>query len=169
MLATVGSLASLLLGATFAWASLAKVFGWRRWRRALTHYRLAPRGEEVAAVAVPVTEAGTCALLMTGTSRIGCALALAVVSGFSIAIVRARFLGGDALPCGCFGGDGAIDFRRLLLRNAVLGAAAAFVLVAGGVKSPTPSLSQMAPVLLVATGLLLVLWVVVHTRASLRR
>jgi len=169
MLATAIRAVSLLLAATFAWAALTKVVGWRRWREALGHYRLG-RGEWLASGAVPAAEALASLLLASGAEKVGGALTLALVSAFSLAAVRARPGEGDGHPCGCFGAADAPDHRLLLLRNGLLAAAGTFVLIAApGPQLLPPNPSEILPAGLVAVGVVAAAWLVWQTATSLRR
>lgn len=156
--------AAVLLASVFAWAAAAKVARYERWRAALDHYRL-PRGLSVVASAgVPAIEAGVGALVVLGSARAGAALAIALLAGFSLAVIRARSIEGDRLPCGCFGGAGERDYRTLLIRNALLAVTAAIVLVGGTDTSPlagfrAPTMAEIVPAVLVAGGLIIGAWV----------
>jgi hypothetical protein len=158
----------LALGATFAWAAIAKLLGWRRWTEALARYRLGRGLQSTASVAVPAAEAVASALLVSGVQGAGAAVAIALLAAFSLAVVRARAF--DDAPCGCLGRADVSDYRHVLARNAVLTAAAAFVLLAGrevttSAATPTPAL----PVVLVGVGLVAMAWLVRQTYASLWR
>lgn len=120
--ATGPSLAAELLGVVFVWAAVAKIARFPIWRRDLEAYRLP--GTAALAVAVPVVELAVPALVVAGFGAAAAALALVLLGCFSGAILRARRLHGDRLPCGCFGGQDRRDFRVLLVRNAALGALA---------------------------------------------
>jgi hypothetical protein len=169
MLATFARVASLILALTFAWAALAKAARPARWRDALRHYRLGPL-ERVASFGVPVAEAGVAALLALGRDRVGAALALALVSGFSVVVMRARLERGSRLPCGCFGGTRARDYRSMLARNGLLGTLAAFVLLLGAVEgAAAPGGADMLPAALVGVGIAVGCWLVWQTSTSLRR
>jgi methylamine utilization protein MauE len=152
-----------LLAATFAWAALAKVLRWSRWRTALTGYELPPALRVVAAAAVPLAEAGVASLLLAGLTRSGAAATVALLASFSGALLYARERRGDRLPCGCFGRATDRDYRVLLLRNAALGLLAAALLAAGRDVSPArgwsaPSGDELLPAVLVAAGVVLVAW-----------
>lgn len=175
MLTTATQVSSLLLVVTFAWASAAKVLRWRRWRDALARYRLGGALERVALVGVPVAEALVVVLLVMGLVKIGAALVMALISAFSLAVVRARGFEGDRLPCGCFGRATARDYREMLVRNALLAFLAAVVLliavVAGArnVTLPYPSGGDVVPAALVVAGLAVGVWLLRQVNVSLRR
>lgn len=158
--------AALLLAAAFAWAVLAKAARPGAWRDALPGYRLPVRTTRLTLFAVPLAEAGAAVLLLSGddVSKAGAALSVALLAGFSIAVLRARRLQGDRLPCGCFGGAGRRDYRIMLVRNAFLGGLAAAVLVvpdAWTFEIGSPGVSQLLPAALAALGVALVVWLVV--------
>lgn len=168
------SVAALVLALAFGWAALAKVTRLDAWRVALAGYRLPHGVERTARVAVPVAEVAVAALLLTGgdVTKTGAALSVALLSAFSMAVLRARRLQGDRLPCGCFGGSGARDYRLMLVRNAALGAVAAAVLLVPGVASyevEAPAPSQLLPAALVALGLVLIVWLAVAAGRGARR
>lgn len=161
---------SIALGVTFVWAALAKVVGWRRWMDALARYRLGRGLRSLAAVGVPAAEAAACALLIGGALKAGAALVIALVTAFSLAVVRARASGEDDAPCGCFGGAEVGDLRRVLARNTMLAGAAAFVLLAGADgTSPAAAGPAALPVALVAVGVVVMVWLLWQTSAALRR
>jgi hypothetical protein len=170
MLSAAVRVVCIALGATFAWAAIAKLLGWRRWTETLARYRLGRGLQPFASGAVPATEAVASALLVGGAHRAGGAVAIALLAAFSLAVVRARALGDAEAPCGCFGRADVRDYRHVLARNALLTLAAAFALLAGRQTPPsTTGGAAGLPVVLVAVGLLAVAWLVSQTRASLRR
>jgi hypothetical protein len=170
MLPVAVRVVSIALGATFVWAALAKLVGWRRWADTLVRYRLGRGLQALASVAVPSAEAAASALLVGGAPRAGAAVAIALVAAFSLAVVRTRAFGEEDAPCGCFGGAEVSDLRRVLARNAALAAAAAFVLLAGGDgTSAAPAVPAVVPVVLVTVGVVVMIWLVWQTSASLRR
>jgi hypothetical protein len=154
--------ASLLLAAAFGWAALAKILRPGAWRAALAGNRLPAPVSKIASVGVPGGEITVAVLLALGgdRARAGAAAAVALLSAFSIAVLRARRLAGDRLPCGCFGGNGARDYRLMLVRNAALGLLAAVVLLAPEVELEVPERSEVVPAALVALGLTLIAWLV---------
>ncbi|HYZ47063.1 MAG TPA: MauE/DoxX family redox-associated membrane protein [Actinomycetota bacterium] len=159
------------LGCVFAWAAIAKLIGWRRWRSALSRYRLGGRIESAAAIGVPVAEALVVGLLLWGDVRAGASVAVALVALFSLVLLRARAAQGDRLPCGCFGGASTRDYRSMLARNALLATAAAIILSGGSsaISWTVPSGSDLLAALLTSIGLVLIAWIAWQTRASLRK
>jgi hypothetical protein len=120
-------LAAVALGSVFAWATVSKVAGWRRWLRALAAHGLPPALERVAARAVPVAEAFVPVLVVAGLPRIAALWSATLLTVFSLALVRARQRLGDRVPCGCLGGRDAVDVRAALARNLAVILTAAFV------------------------------------------
>ena len=163
MSATVFRIIVLGLAATFAWSALAKVMRAAEWRAALGAYRL-PRSVSAAARhGVPLTEILVSAALASGAVRLGAAASLALLAAFSIAVLRARSLQGDKLPCGCFGKTKKRDYRLSLVRNAALAALASLLLVRGEDVSPlrgfaAPSGSEVIALVLVVAGVFFIGW-----------
>lgn len=155
--------AAILLSALFGWAFLAKVARRKRWMEALSGYALSAPLVRVLFVVVPLAEITVAVLLLTGNSKVGAAAAVALLASFSGAIVRARATAGDRLPCGCFGGTRTMDFRLMLMRNALLGALAAIVLIGPEVSVLSewdlPAGGELVPFVLVLLGAGLVAWV----------
>jgi hypothetical protein len=167
-----GRIAALLLGFLFLWAAAAKVLRWHAWVRALTTYSIG-RWESLVRVVVPAAELLVGILLIAGAARVGAALALAMLAAFCLAVLRARALRGDRLPCGCFGRDERRDYRTMLLRNCLLGGLAAVVLLTetapplDGVR--VPGAGEVLPAILVGVGVLLAAWVAWETILSSKR
>jgi hypothetical protein len=157
-----GRIAALLLGFLFLWAAAAKALRWHAWARALTTYSLG-RWRSPVQVTVPGAELIVGILLLAGPAQIGAALALAMLAAFCLAVLRARSLRGDRLPCGCFGRDERRDYKTMLLRNSLLGGLAAIVLLSetelplDGVR--VPGAREVLPAILVGLGVLLAVWV----------
>lgn len=150
---------SLGLAVTFTWAALAKITAWSRWRATVSDYGFVGFMGGLAVVSVPLAEAFVPVLLLAGAVRPAGILAAVLVCGFSLAILRAHNRLGERLPCGCFGGDKQRDFRVLLARNAILGAAGG--LVASGDTSifgglPAPAADTFLPVVLTLVGIALI-------------
>lgn len=162
-----------LLVLAFSWAGLAKLLRFGRWRAALSGYGFYGGVEKAVALGVPLVELGVVVLLLFGPARAGAALVLALVALFSLAILNARSVRGDRLPCGCFGGRSERDYRLLLIRNAVLGAAAGAMLLVGRDGSlraaPGPETSDALPALLTFAGIVLAAWMLRHVGNSLDR
>jgi hypothetical protein len=156
--------AAFVLAAVFAWAGVAKVLRWKTWRSGLHRYHVG-RGEFAAAIAVPCLELVVVSGLIAGRSLVAAALTLALLAGFCLALLRARSAEGDRLPCNCFGGNNALDYRMMLLRNGIVGIPAALILIAGkdfllfdGIRAPTTE--EAIPIALVALGVVFVVWMV---------
>ena len=159
------------LASIFTWAAIAKVARPGRWRSALARYELGRPLERVAAFGVPIAEALTVVVLLWGDARVGAALVAALISLFSLAIVRAREMQGDRIPCGCFGRASTRDVKDLLARNAFLGLGAAIVLLSGRreLEWTFPGASELVATLLVVLGMVLIAWVVSQASNTLRR
>jgi hypothetical protein len=162
---------SVLLASTFAWAALAKVVRWARWRDALSGYELPRVVRSSAAPAVPIAEAGVAAMLLVGQTRAGAALSVALLTSFSGALLLARERRGNRLPCGCFGRATERDYRVLLARNGVLGMLSAILLTAGRDVAPAegwtaPAGGDLLPALLVTAGIVVVAWTVWQVTSS---
>jgi len=164
-------LAAAIVAATFGWAAASKLVGFGRWRRALTGYGLTRPLERFAGVATPFAEAGVALLVLVGPLPVAGALALGMLAGFCVLILRARVLQGDRLPCGCFGGTSERDYRLMLLRNTLIAVPVGIVVVAG-----EPSLVELAssidapevlPAGLVVVAAGLVVWMVKGVSESL--
>jgi Methylamine utilisation protein MauE len=156
-------LAAAVVAAAFGWAAFAKLAGFDRWRRALPAYRLG-RFEPVARLGVPLVELGVAMLVMVGPPAVAGALALALLAGFSAAILRAQSGGGERLPCGCFGSASERDFRLMLLRNTFLALPAAVLAMSGDVgfidRLESLSSAEVVPLLLVAFAIGLLGWMI---------
>jgi methylamine utilization protein MauE len=170
--ADVGPLLAGALAGVFAWAAAAKAVDLGGWREALAAHRLGPLARP-ALLGVPFLEVSVAGLVLAGASRAGAALALALLVAFSGAILRARALQGDRIPCGCFGRTRARDYRALLVRNLALGVLAAAVLFTGAsfplfewVRLPRGG--EIAAAALVVVGLALAGWMARRAQAALR-
>ena len=111
-------------------------------------------------------------LLLLGATRAGAALVLALVAGFSLAILRAHAALGSRLPCGCFGSTRDRDYRVLLARNAVLATAAGGLLIFGRDVSgypPAPTSDAWLAAVLAVAGSGLVIWLFAAVRSGIRR
>src|SRR5262245_11620583 len=163
----VGALAAAALTVTFGASAIAKLAGWRNWTLALSSYGLPDSLEHVAAVAVPIAELIVAVLPMLGLGSSAGLLALALLIGFSAAIVAARARGNRRIDCGCFGAARRRDYRVLLLRNGVLAIVAAVAWLAGEDawalgRLGVPSGSELVPAAITVGGIALVAWVGVH-------
>lgn len=159
-------LAAVLLALAFAWSALGKTLSWPAWRTALAGYGLGPAERSVAVLA-PVGEAAIVFSLLTA-AKLGAALALALLAAFCLAILRARSVKGDRLPCGCFGGTRSRDFRLMLIRNWALMLLCATVLVSdlkgSVVAGDLPDDFETLPAILVLAGTGLGAWMLKHAR-----
>jgi hypothetical protein len=149
---------SAALAIVFAWASLSKVFGPRRWRRSLAAHALPPAVERPAAWVVPVAEGIVPGLTLLGSSRSAALWAIVVLLAFSVELLRVRLRGHARVPCGCFGGRGSIDVKVALARN--LGVVVVAIAVAAGVEDvpvlswpARPGRGEALPVVLAVAGL----------------
>lgn len=163
MSATFFRIVALGLAAMFAWSALAKVLRASEWRVALGAYSLPRIMNHAARYGVPVAELLLSAAIVLGGVRLGAAASLALLGAFSIAILRARSLQGDKLPCGCFGKTKKRDYRLSLVRNAALAAMAGSLLVRGEDVSPlrgfaAPSGSEVIALVLIIAGVFLSGW-----------
>ena len=163
-----------LLALTFAWAAGAKLARWTTWKATLPGYGIATKLVVPLAIAVPLLEATVAGLAVAGITRVAMALALALLSIFSFAVLNARTRQGDRLPCGCFGRTEERDYRVMLARNAFLAALAAAVLLFGDEGdllsgSGAPDLEDAVPGLLVAVGAALVVWMAKHATSLMHR
>jgi hypothetical protein len=163
-----------VLSVVFAWSASAKLLRYQEWRIALAGYRLPVPVERAARAGVPIVELLVPLLFIAGNVAAGAALVMALVGAFSLAVLRARSLEGDRLPCGCFGRGKARDYRVMLLRNSVLGTLAAALLVAGrdvrlfeGVGAPDGS--EVIPITLSVAGLVAAGWAVWMASCSFRK
>lgn len=166
---TVPVLASYLLALTFAWAAVAKAVRASTWSAMLDGYGFTGATARAISIAVPAAELGIAVLLATGLRSIGAALALALLAAFSLAILRAVTTQGTRLPCGCFGDTKERDFRLMLLRNALLAALAAVILV--GQRSRTTLLQDPTdgvPLVLTLAGGVVICWTLWQVVTSLR-
>ncbi|HYH27514.1 MAG TPA: MauE/DoxX family redox-associated membrane protein, partial [Actinomycetota bacterium] len=113
------SAAALLIALVFAAAAISKLADIGSWRSTLKGYGLPGWVERPASFGVPGAELGVAALALLNPG-VGGLAAVSMLVGFSWAIIRARRLRGNRVPCGCFGGKKVRDARLLLARNAML-------------------------------------------------
>jgi hypothetical protein len=149
---------SALLAVVFTWSAVAKLLQWGRWRHVLGRYRPSGWVRLIALPAVPALELAVVLALLAGMTRSAGALTLALLAGFSLAVLRLRSIEGDRLPCGCFGKTTERDYRLVLLRNSFLAILAA-VVVAAPAETPllegfaAPDGSELLPLILVVVGM----------------
>ena len=122
----------IALAVMFGVAALAKIASFRRTWARVRLFGIPEAVSRPVAIAIPVAELGTVALLIPGaTARAGGVVAAIVLGGFSVAVAR-LLVRGEAPDCNCFGllhtahvGPG------MLVRNLVLAALALVVAIAG--------------------------------------
>lgn len=170
---TFARIASGVLALAFGWAAIAKLINFASWRTVLGRYGFPQRLRGVTSVATPVLELAIGAVILFISPRIGAVMAIAALGLFSLAILNARTLNGDRLPCGCFGASSERDYKTMLVRNGVLGAVTAAVLLSeNGIESALlriPSGADAVPALLALAGCALIVWIAWHTSTSMRR
>jgi hypothetical protein len=159
--------------AAFAWSAIAKAVRPSAWRRALVGFDLPRPLAAPALVAVPLAEAVVVGLGLLGLASAAAWLAIAMLVSFSLAVVRTRLRKGESVPCGCFGARTARDWRLVLGRNALLGAAAAWVLAQGSGATTTwqdviPRGGQVIPAALAIGGVVVAAWVLMQVGAASR-
>lgn len=166
-------IAAWILAVTFVWAAAAKVVNGRSWRASLTDLRIPRRWVSAVAAGVPAAEVAAAALLLAVDARAGAALSIALVASFSLVLAEGARGGRRRLPCGCFGHSKERDLRVLLARNSALGALAAVVLVAGappaGRTLDRLEAGDAVPVIAIAVGVTVLLWMVRQVGAALAR
>ena len=143
----------VVLAAVFAVAGTAKLLDRPGTRRSLSEFGVPSRALPVAALLLPLLELATAvALIPPGSARWGALAALALLLGFigGIANALAR---GEAPDCHCFGQvHSAPAGRGTLVRNAVLAALAAVVVLEGPGPSIPEWVSARTPAELVAVA-----------------
>ncbi|MGH2735282.1 MAG: MauE/DoxX family redox-associated membrane protein [Actinomycetota bacterium] len=169
----VSIVAAVVLSVAFAWAALAKLLRYSQWQEALARYEFPHSVNPLLAAIVPFVELAAVALLLSVSIKAGAALSVAMLAGFSLAIMRARALQGEKLPCGCFGKTTERDWRLMLLRNSLLALPAALALLSanqgGIVENASVLRNEVVPVLLLALGLLAVAWLVAEVMSATQR
>jgi hypothetical protein len=150
-----GEAAAAALAVTFAWATISKLTGWRRWRDTLSGQALPSRIERLAAWGVPAVESLVPALTVLGRERAAAAVAVGSLLVFSVALLRLAARDGVTVACGCFG-RASIDVRLALARNLALAVTAvvAWSLAAPDPRLTFPAASDALPALLVAGALI---------------
>jgi hypothetical protein len=167
-----GPLPAAALAMAFAWSAGAKLLGPRRWRATMEAHGLGPRLTGTGAVAVPGTELAVPLLVVAGQDRIAGMLAAILLLAFSAAVVRLRLRTGTRVPCGCFGGHRARDYRILLVRNAALLSVSLAAVLAGtarvGLVLRAPSPHELIPAALTILAAGLGAWIVRRSRLLAR-
>src|SRR5919197_4832588 len=149
--------APIVLACLFAWAAILKVARFGTWRRVIEGFRFPPFVEMPARFLVPFME-GTVAVLVIAVPRAGGFLALALLLAFTASLIRARYVSGTEVPCGCFSGAKTQDYRLLLARNGGMAALALLTIITGS--SPgiggisVPHAGDLVPALLAAVGVI---------------
>ena len=162
--------AALLLALTFLWSGAVKVGRAARWLEALGVYRVPRRFEPLVFVAVPVAEVAVAGLIVIGATKPAGALSVALLCVFCVALLRARRLEGDRLPCGCFGGTKEHDYRLLLARNLMLLVPAIVLMVSGNTSIRTvPDSIDPIPAALIVLGIGVIGWTAFEVTRALRR
>lgn len=125
----MAALLQWFLFVVFMGAALTKLAGYDRFLRALVSLPwLGPPNARRAARGIPLLELVLAALLLS-VPRIGSLVALLTLVVFTT-VVGTELAAGRDFRCSCFGGAGGQSAgKSTLLRNALLGAAAAWLLV----------------------------------------
>ncbi len=146
-----------VLAVVFLVAAVGKLFDLQGSRRALEEFDVPARAARLGGIALPVAElAVAIALLIRPTAGWGAAGALLLLLAFAGGVARAMSRG-QAPDCHCFGQIHSEPAgRSTLIRNGVLAAAAAVVLVAGSGPSIDGALGNLhgAAIGLVAVSVL---------------
>jgi hypothetical protein len=125
------------------------------WRRALDAHALPPTVGGAAIVLVPLAEGAVTVLVLAGSVHVAAGLALVLLAGFSVELLRLRSRLGDRAPCGCFGSSRTRSIRLLLTRNAILAVVAAAALAGPerlrGIR--VPGGGEILPFALAAAGI----------------
>jgi methylamine utilization protein MauE len=165
----VTRLAAACLAVTFAWAAAYKILRFAKWRSALEPYELPGPVRAIALVGVPLAELAVTALIVAGSVSAGAAFSLSLLASFSAALLRARKLRGDRLPCGCLGESKERDYRVLLLRNALLALAASLILLLNTGSAAQVPPGELLPAALALAGIMLIGWMTVQAGTALRK
>ncbi|HWC13902.1 MAG TPA: MauE/DoxX family redox-associated membrane protein [Actinomycetota bacterium] len=166
-------IASIFLAGAFLWAGASKLVTYSRWRGIVRRYALPSPVRSVSTLVVPLLELGVAFLIVLVSPRGGAAVALANLCLFSLAVLRARSLNGDKLPCGCFGGAEERHYATMLWRNFALALLVAVVL--RGPEAPItagaslPGRGDMIPAALTLVGAAVVVWMLSQFHGSSRR
>ena len=171
---TTVRIAVLLLAAAFMWAAAAKFFAFPRWKAVIARYGLPAPIDRIAVPLVPVAELAIAIVMLFISARVGAAAAVGALALFSLAVLRARSINGDRLPCGCFGGTEERHYQTMIWRNTGLGVLAAVVLLArdepAAIGTPaSPEGAELLPAALAVFGGIVVLWTAWQVGAAFRR
>jgi uncharacterized membrane protein YphA (DoxX/SURF4 family)/thiol-disulfide isomerase/thioredoxin len=140
-----------VLAVVFVTAGFGKLLDLEGSRRAMRDFGVPERAVGIAGVALPLTEVAVgLALIFRPSARWAALAALVLLAAFIAGIVRA-LARGEQPDCHCFGQiHSAPAGRATLARNAVLGAAAAVVVVYGSGPAVDTWVSARSPSVLVA-------------------
>src|SRR3954451_5313287 len=163
-MAIAALVARLVLAGVFIVAGVGKLLDRGGSRRALRDFGVPEPLTRFGATALPLAELATAAaLLVQPAAPWGAVAGLVLLVGFTVGIVNA-LARGRAPDCHCFGTvHSAPAGRRQIVRNGVLAAGAAFVVVEGAGSSTStlvPAKGAAAAVELLLAGLALSLLVV---------
>ena len=146
----------LTLAVVFAWAGIAKLATLNRFAMVLGTHGVPRPMRRPGAVALAIGEITIGALLGAGIATTPVAIAAAVVSGvFALALVRTRLRGNTRSTCGCFGGRRATNTNLLVIRGAVIAAAAA-LLASGAANIAGPRPETLRSTVLAVLGILVI-------------
>jgi Methylamine utilisation protein MauE len=158
----ITQLAGFLVALVFGWGAIAKLVRFSQWQHALGSYRLPRLIGRAASMLVPLAELAVAGLFVTDHALAGAALTVALLAVFSLALLSARQIQGNRLPCGCFGRATPHDYRLLVARNGALACLAAVVLIDGRnhlfTDAIRPNSTTLLPAALVVLGLSMALW-----------
>lgn len=170
---TLARIASIVLAGAFLWAGASKLVTYPRWRGIVRRYDLPSPVGSVSAFVVPLLELGVAFVIVLVSPRGGAVVALAALCVFSLAVLRARSINGDRLPCGCFGGAEERHYATMMWRNFGLALLAAVVLrgpdgpLAAG--ASFPGRADIVPAVLALVGAAVAVWMLWHVAGSFRR
>lgn len=166
-------IASIFLAGAFLWAGASKLVTYPRWRRIVARYDLPLPVASVGTIVVPLLELVVAFVIVLVSPRGGAAVALAALCVFSLAVLRARSLNGDRLPCGCFGGAEERHYATMLWRNLALALLAAVVVRGPEVPLATgaslPGRADLVPAVMTLVGAAVVAWMLWQLGRSSRR
>jgi Methylamine utilisation protein MauE len=169
----ITQLAGSLVALVFGWGAIAKLVRFSQWQQALGAYRLPPLVARAASTLVPLAEIAVTGLFVTDHALAGAALTVALLAGFSLALLSAHRSQGNRLPCGCFGRATPHDYRLLVGRNGALACLAGVVLIDGRDRLFTdamrPTSTTLLPAALVVLGLSMALWMGREVTEAMRK
>ncbi len=144
----------LLLATLFAWAGIAKLVTFTRFRFTLGQHGVPLRLRAPVAGVIAGAEIATAVWLASGSATSAAGIAAAAISAvFMTAMVRVRIQGRRSASCGCFGGTRSSGTVLLAVRAALI--AALGVLVATGIGgSVDPQTGTIQSAVLAVLGVL---------------